>query len=116
LSATFLIEGGTNFAVNQDIWFVYDLKNANRAEMEYGALGLLPRKDGVERLDLAQFSWTNATMFPNGMVWRDHINIPEPGNYSVRIAICFDATQDVCRAGGGRWATLSPYELPITVR
>jgi hypothetical protein len=111
-----LVEGGPVYAVNQDIWFAFDLKNPNRTEIKYGALGLYPRKDGVDRLDLFQYSWTNATMFPGGIVWRDHINIPEAGQYSVRIAICLNETKGECQSPAANWLTLSPYELSFTVQ
>ena len=116
LSANFLVEGGPTYAVNQDIWFQFDVKNPNGAELAYGALGLYPRKDGIDRLDLFQYSWTNATMFANGFTWRDHINIPEPGQYTVRIAICFDTPASACQSPAANWVTISPYELPITVQ
>jgi hypothetical protein len=116
LSANFLVEGGPVYAVNQDIWFQFDVKNPNRVEMRYGALGLYPRKDGVDRLDLFKYSWTNATMFPNGFTWRDHINIPEPGQYTVRIAICFNETQGECQSPAANWVTISAYELTFTVQ
>jgi hypothetical protein len=116
LSANFLVEGGPVYAVNQDIWFQFDVKNPNGVEIEYGALGLYPRKDGVDRLDLFKYSWTNATMFPNGFTWRDHINIPEPGQYTVRMAICFDTPASACQSPAANWATISSYELPVTVQ
>ncbi len=116
LSANFLVEGGPVFAVNQDIWFQFDLKNPNRLEIEYAALGLYPRKSGVDRLDLFQYSWTNATMPPAGFTWRDHIKLPEVGDYTVRIAICLNASLGECQNGGGTWITLSPYELVVWVR
>ena len=116
LSANFLVEGGPIYGVNQDIWFQFDVKNPNGVEMAYGALGLYPRKDGVDRLDLFQYSWMNATMFANGFTWRDHINIPEPGQYTVRIAICFDTPASACQSPAANWVTISPYELPVTVQ
>ena len=116
LSANFLVEDGSVFAVNQDIWFQFDVKNPNGIEIKYGALGLYPHKDGVDRLDLFQYSWTNATMFADGLVWRDHISIPEPGQYTVRIAICFEETKGACQSPAARWATLSAIEIPITVQ
>jgi hypothetical protein len=55
-------------------------------------------------------------MFPNGFTWRDHINIPEPGQYTVRIAICFNETQGECQSPAANWVTISAYELTFTVQ
>jgi hypothetical protein len=50
---------------------------------------------------------------PSGLNWEDNIKIPEPGNYTLRLVICFD-DYATCRAGGGTQYTLSP-EIPITL-
>ena len=117
MTATFSVEGSLTYRVNQDIWFNFELQNPNRVEVRYGALGMYPRKDGVDRLDLFQFSWSNATTKPEGLKWRDHINLPEPGTYKVRIAICLAESRSICESSStAKWVTLSPNEITITVQ
>lgn len=74
----------------------------------------MPRKNGADRPDLFQASWGNEVLSVNGLEWRDHIDLPESGSYTLRLAICFDADVNACKAGGGSWATLSS-EIPVTV-
>ena len=48
-----------------------------------------------------------------GLSWDDHINLPEAGNYTLRLVICFDGA--ACQQQKGTWHTLSP-EIPVTIR
>ena len=99
----------------QPIWFHFTVENNSGAPVEFGALGVLPRKDGGDRFDLFQASWGNDAVQTSGLDWVDHIDISEGGSYTLRLAVCFDASVDECRAGAGNWATLSG-EIPVTVR
>jgi hypothetical protein len=116
LTAVFNIEGGPGFAANQQIWFNFVVSNATGGAVHFDLLGVYPKKDGNPRPDLIQASWGGNNDFVpvNGLTWRDNIRIPEPGNYGLQLAICFDATFQTCRAGGGHWVFLSG-EIPITV-
>lgn len=114
LGQSFSIEGGTAFGVNQMIWFNFVVANTTGAPIPFGALGVMPRKDGVDRPDMFQASWSNEVLTAGGLDWRDHIEIGEPGNYTLRLAICFDADLSACKAGGGTWATLS-NEIPVNI-
>jgi hypothetical protein len=117
LSATFSLEGGSSFAANQQIWFNFNVSNSTGAPVFFDVLGVYPRKDGTLRADLIQASWggqpTDAVP-PGGLIHRDNIRIGEPGNYSLYLAICFDASYQACRAGGGTWVFLSGG-IPITI-
>lgn len=104
-----------NVGSGQPIWFHFIVANSTGNPVPFGALGVLPRKDGGDRFDLFQASWGNDAVQPNGLDWVDHIDISESGNYTIRLAVCFDVTVDQCRAGAGTWATLSG-EIAVTVR
>jgi hypothetical protein len=114
LSATFSVEG-SSFGTGQDIWFNFDVTNSTGNPVEFGMLGAYPKRDGVDRLAWFQGSWTNEVIPVNGLEWRDHINLNEPGSYTLRLAICFDSDANGCRGGAGNWVTLSP-EIPIVVQ
>jgi hypothetical protein len=111
---SFGLEGGPGFPVNQPIWFNFDIANISGGPVPFGALGVMPKKDGGDRLDWYQNSWggNNDSIPPNGLVWRDNIQLPEGGSYTLRLVICFDSYQ-ACIGGSGSFITLS-QEVPIT--
>jgi hypothetical protein len=116
LTATFFgLQDRSNYVVGGQIWFDFTIVNSAGGEVPYNRLGVMPRKDGTDRLDWFQQSYggPNASIKPNGLVHEDNIKLPEAGTYTLRLAICFDGW-DACNAGGGTWATLSP-EIPVTI-
>lgn len=116
LTATnFALQDRSNYTVGGQIWFEFTLVNSTGGEVPYNRLGVMPRKDGNDRLDWFQQSYggPNASIKPSGLSHEDNIKLPEAGNYTLRLAICFDGWE-ACNSGGGTWATLSP-EFPITV-
>ena len=118
LSSTFfqLHDGQSpNVGSGNPIWFHFIVANSGGIPVPFGGLGVLPRKDGADRFDLFQASWGNDAVQPSGLDWIDHIDISEGGNYTLRLAVCFDVSVDQCRQGAGNWATLSA-EIPVTVR
>jgi hypothetical protein len=117
LSAVFSIEGGPGFPANEQIWFNFTVGNATGAPVFFDVLGVYPKKDGHYRPDLIQASWggnPTDSVPSGGLTWRDNIRIPEPGNYMLQLAICFDAGYQACRAGGGTWIFLSG-DIPTTM-
>jgi hypothetical protein len=114
---------GTHFAllpnsvyvVNGDIWYEFAVDNTSGGPVPYGGLGALPKKDGVDRGDLFKLSWggNNDVIQPGGLSAEDWIKLPETGNYTLRLAICFDPV-DSCRSGASPWVTLS-QEIPVTI-
>ena len=111
----FSIEGGPTFPANQPIWFNFDIANVAGGPVPFGALGVMPKKDGGDRLDWYQHSWggNNDSIPTNGLVWRDNIRMPEPGSFTLRLVICFEG-YGACTSGQGNWVTLS-HEVPINI-
>jgi hypothetical protein len=104
------------YAVNQPVWFEWVLDNTLGVPVDYGGLGAMPRKDGADRPDLVKISWGGSPgdQIPaNGLSADDHILLPEAGNYTLRLVICFDA-YETCASGGGTWTTLS-HEIPFSI-
>ena len=89
--------GGTIFPVNPKY---------NSIPVSYTHLDVYKRQ---------QHSWGgNSDVIPvGGLSWDDHINLPEAGNYTLRLVICFDGP--ACQAQNGTWHSLSP-EIPVTIQ
>lgn len=115
IASHFAIQDRAQLFVNGDIWFEFHVANTTSSDVPFDALGVMPKKDGVDRPQWYQHSWggNNDVIPPGGLTWDDHINLPEGGNYTLRLVVCFDGP--ACQAQNGTWHSLSP-EVPVTVR
>lgn len=117
ISATnFALQDRSNFTVGGEIWFEFTLANANSGPVEYGAIGVMPKKDGADRPDMYQHSYGGSpgdAVPANGFSHEDRIILNEGGNYTLRLVICFE-TYSACLSGGGAWISLSP-EIGVTI-
>lgn len=115
VASSFFIQDRAVLAVNQEVWFEFTVINQAGGEVSYNALGVMPKKDGVDRKDWYQQSYggANSTIKPSGLSWEDRIKLPESGNYTLRLVICFDGI-DACLNGNGTFHTLS-QEIPVTI-
>ena len=84
--------------------------------MAYSTIGVMPRRNGVDIVDWYQNNWggNNDVMPPEGLSWPSWMSIPEAGDYTLRLVVCFDGFQN-CLNGGGTFYTLS-QEIPISIR
>ena len=115
VASHFGLQDRSEFAVNKHIWFEFSITNTTGGDVPYNRLGVLPKKDGVDRFDWFQQSYggPNAAIRPGGLTHEDNIKLPEAGNYTLRLAICFDG-YDACLSGDGHWVTMS-HEIPATI-
>ncbi len=115
IASHFALQSRSQFVVNKAIWFEFTVSNSTGGDVAYNAIGVMPKKDGVDRQDWYQqtYGGPNAKVRPGGLSWEDNIKIPETGNMTLRLVICFDGF-NTCLAGGGTWRSLSP-EIPITI-
>jgi hypothetical protein len=115
VASHFGLQDRSKFGVNQQIWFEFTIVNTAGGDVPYNRLGVLPKKDGVDRFDWFQHSYggPNAAIRPEGLSHEDNIKLPEAGGYTLRLAICFDS-YDACNSGGGTWVTMS-QEIPVTI-
>lgn len=111
----FALQPRSVFQVAQPVWFEFNLANNAGGPVSFGSLGVMPRKDGADRLAWYQQSWggNNDAVPANGLSWEDHIDLPESGSMTLRLVICFDGTQ-ACLSGQGTFHTLSA-EIPVTI-
>lgn len=117
LTGTLSIEGGPSFGSNQEIWFNFNVSNSSGGDVPFSVLGVYPRKSGTLRPDYIQPSWggnPSDAVSTSGLVWRDNIKLGESGSYTLQLAVCFDASYQTCRSGGGTWAFISG-EIPVTI-
>jgi hypothetical protein len=115
IASNFAIQPRANLVVNGKVWFEFTVANSTGGEAPFDALGVMPKKDGADRPDWYQHSYggNNDVIPPGGLSWEDHIDLPEAGNYTLRLVICFDGP--ACKAQTGTWHTLS-QEIPITIQ
>lgn len=106
---SFSLEGGSGpYNPGQQIWFNFNIGNTTGGDVPFGAIGVIPVKDGVTRWDMYHDSWSNQVITPAGLVWRDNVSeIGESGSYTLQLGICFDADFNTCKSGGGNWVILS---------
>lgn len=116
IAANFAIQDRAELTPNGSIWFEFDVANQTGGEVPYNALGVMPRKGGVDRPEWYQQSYggPDSTIKPGGLQWEDRIRLPEVGDYTLRLVVCFDGF-DACLQQRGTWHSLSP-EVPVTIR
>jgi hypothetical protein len=99
----------TTFAVNERIWFTFDLTNSTGQPVLYGVLGVvaidLDPSDGNG--GLFHTSW-DGNLAPGGQLslgptfhHRDNLSISVTGSYQLFVSMCFSAFNDCY--GGGIW-------------
>lgn len=111
----FALQDRSSFTVNGSVWVEFNVANTTGGDVPYNALGIMPKKNGQDRFEWYQqtYGGPNSRIRPGGLEWANHIELPESGNYTLRLVICFDGF-DNCLNGGGTWHTLS-NEIPITI-
>ena len=114
VASHFALQERAELFVNGEIWFEFTVANSTSGDVPFDALGVMPKKDGVDRKEWYQHSYggNNDVIPRSGLSWDDHIKLPEGGNYTLRLVVCFDGP--ACQAQTGTWHTLSP-EIPIQV-
>ncbi len=116
VASNFAVQSRAELTVNGSVWFEFTVANNTGGEVPYNAIGVMPKKDGVDRRDWYQQSYGGraSTVQPGGFSWEDRIKLPEAGNYTLRLVVCFDGW-DTCQNQTGTWHNLSP-EVPVTIR
>jgi hypothetical protein len=100
----------TSVAVNEDIWFNFQVTNTTDQAIAYGGLGAI-----VIGGPQSQFSYGDATLNAHEVLpWRDHMNIGTPGTYTLYLGICFAASRSACEATPSAWQVL--YSTGVTVK
>lgn len=98
------------------IWYEWRVGNTTGAGVPYSTIGIMPRRNGQDIVAWYQNNWggNNDVMPPEGLSWPSWMSIPEAGDYTLRLVVCFDGYQN-CLSGGGTFHTLS-QEIPISIR
>ncbi|HIP73872.1 MAG TPA: hypothetical protein EYH05_21055 [Anaerolineae bacterium] len=107
--------GRSEFRPNGKIWYEWTVENTTGGDVRYSAIGVMPRRNGKDENQWFQINYGggNATMPPEGLSWPSWLSVPETGNYTLRLVVCFDQFE-ACRDGLGTYHTLS-NEVPITI-
>lgn len=116
VASHFALQERSSMRVDESIWFEFTVANSTGGEVSYNAIGVMPKKDGKDRFEWYQqtYGGPNSTIKPGGLSWEDRIKLPEAGNYTLRLVVCFDGF-DNCLQGGGTWQSLS-NEIPVTIQ
>ncbi len=115
VASYFAVQDRSEFSPGGSVWFEFTIDNQTGGEVSYNALGVMPKKDGVDRFEWYQqtYGGKNSTMKADGLTWEDRIKLPEAGDYTLRLVMCFDGF-DNCLQGGGAWRTMS-NEIGVTI-
>ena len=115
VASHFALQDRSEYSPGGSIWFEFTVSNETGGEVPYNALGVMPKKDGVDRFEWYQqtYGGKNSTINPGGLSWEDRIRLPETGEYTLRLVMCFDGF-DNCLQGGGAWQTMSD-EISIRI-
>jgi hypothetical protein len=116
IASQFELQDRSDYVVNGKVWFEFTVANSTGNDVGYYSLGVMPKKDGVDRVEWYQQSYKgrNSTISPGGFSWEDNIRLPEAGDYTLRLVMCFDSYES-CTTNSGTYQSLS-NEIPITIR
>ena len=116
IASNFAIQDRAELTPNGSIWFEFNVANQTGSDVSYNAIGVMPRKGGVDRPEWYQQSYggPDSIIKPGGLQWEDRIRLPELGDYTLRLVVCFDGF-DTCLQQRGTWHSLSP-EVPVSIR
>lgn len=117
LSSTFTLEDWrSSLTPGGQVWYQWSVSNSSGGGVPYSTLGVMPRRNGQDIVQWYQNNWggNNDVMPTSGLTWSSWLAIPEAGEYTIRVVVCFDGFQ-TCTNGSGRFYTLS-REIPITIR
>ena len=106
----------TSLTPGGQIWYEWRVGNTSGAGVPYSTIGVMPRRNGQDIVAWYQNNWggNNDVMPPEGLSWPSWMAIPEAGDYTLRLVVCFDGFQN-CLNGGGTFYTLS-QEIPVSIR
>ncbi|MCA9916577.1 MAG: hypothetical protein KC445_01435 [Anaerolineales bacterium] len=98
------------------IWYEWSIGNTSGGRVAYSTIGVMPRRNGQDIVAWYQNNWggNNDSMPVEGLSWPSWMSIPEAGDYTLRLVVCFDGFQN-CLNGGGTFYTLS-QEIPVSIR
>lgn len=99
----------TTAGVGQDVWFNFKVVNTSEFDVQYSVLAAHTDNSANAK------SWTNETLKAKAVLeWRDHINFPAKGTFSVYLGICYGG-KDACLANQVGWDRLSP-SVTVTIQ
>lgn len=109
-----LRESRTQYGVNEQVFFVFEVENKSGKDIPFGILGLKADNNVPFKT-----SWTSDVynhQFKTTEVFRndDHIVFTAPGTYTVKLAICF-SPYSACQGGGADWEEFAPG-VTVTIR
>jgi hypothetical protein len=108
--------GRSSLTPGGQIWYEWRIGNTSGGGVPYSTIGVMPRRNGQDIVAWYQNNWggNNDVMPPEGLSWPSWLAIPEAGDYTIRLVVCFDGFQN-CLNGGGTFYTLS-QEIPVSIR
>jgi len=106
----------TSLTPGGQIWYEWQIGNTAGGGVPYSTIGVMPRRDGADIVAWYQNNWggNDDVMSTGGLSWPSWMAIPEAGDYTIRLVVCFDGFQN-CLSGGGTFHTLS-QEIPVSIR
>lgn len=112
-----LQEWRTSLTPGGAIWYEWTVINTTSSDVPYSTIGVMPRRNGQDVIAWYQNNWGgNNDAMPAGstLTWPSWLSIPEAGDFTLRVVVCFDGYQ-ACTSGGGTFYTLS-QEITVSIR
>ena len=105
----------SNLSANNKFWLEWTANNTTGNDIPYKAMGIMPRRDGVDYPKWFTFHYggDDSVLKPQGRTWKAWATVPEAGNYTFRLVVCFEGL-DICKNGGGTYHTIT-NEVPLTI-
>lgn len=110
------VSKNSSLSPNGKIWFEWTVNNNTGGDVPYNAIGVLPRRDGVDYPQWFTFHYGghNSVVTPGGRTWKAWADVPEGGNFTFRLVVCFDGL-DACQNGNGTYHTIS-NEIQLNIQ
>lgn len=97
----------TDYAVNEQVFFVFAVDNKTGKDIPFGILGMKADKNVPFKTSWTSDVYNHVFKANSVFSYDDNIVFTAPGTYTVKLAVCFSKFGD-CQGPGADWEEFSP--------